>query len=72
MNVELQVTVGENVRRIREERGLTQEALAEAIDVHRTYVGSLEGGVRNITLRTLEHLAARLGVEPLDLLIPRP
>lgn len=72
MSGELQVTVGKNVRRIREDRGLTQEGLADLIGVHRTYVGSLEAGSRNLTLRTVEHLAGRLEVAALDLLVEQP
>jgi transcriptional regulator with XRE-family HTH domain len=64
----LQRTVGENVRRIRAERGLSQEAFAEVIGWHRTYVGGLERGERNLTLKAVERLADRLGVDPLALL----
>lgn len=38
------------------------------LDVHRTYVGGLERGERNLTLRSLERLAARLDLDPLVLL----
>jgi transcriptional regulator with XRE-family HTH domain len=51
-------------------KGLSQEALGEELDLHRTYVGSIERGERNITLRTLESWADRLGVDPLSLLQP--
>ena len=64
----LQIVVGRNIRRLRQERGLSQEDLADEIGVHRTYMGGVERGERNLTLRSLEHLAERLGVSPLSLL----
>lgn len=48
--------------------GVSQERLAEQLGYHRTYVGSVERGERNLTLSSLEQLAERLGVEPIDLL----
>jgi transcriptional regulator with XRE-family HTH domain len=51
--------------RIREERlrlRLTQAALAEAVDISTTYMGSIERGERSLTLGTLERLVNRLGV----------
>lgn len=68
MEGDLQRQVGANLRRYREQRGLSQEALAEVIGVHRTYMGGLERGERNITLKSLERLAATLKLNPLDLL----
>lgn len=65
---ELQRTVGENLRRLRTERGLSQEAFADELGFHRTYVGGVERGERNLTLRTVERLAEILAVEPLELL----
>lgn len=64
----LQIVVGRNIRRLRRERGLSQEDLADEIGVHRTYMGGVERGERNLTLRSLERLAGRLGVSPLSLL----
>lgn len=64
----LQIVVGRNIRRLRQKRGLSQEDLADEIGVHRTYMGGVERGERNLTLRSLERLAARLGVSPLSLL----
>ncbi len=60
--------MGRNLRTYRVERGLSQEAFAEVVGVHRTYMGGLERGERNSTLKSLERIAARLGVEPLKLL----
>ncbi|HEV3226158.1 MAG TPA: helix-turn-helix transcriptional regulator [Acidimicrobiales bacterium] len=68
MNDELLRRVGANLRRMRLQQGLSQEEFAEMLDVHRTYVGGLERGERNLTLRSLERLAARLDLDPLVLL----
>jgi transcriptional regulator with XRE-family HTH domain len=68
MEGDLQRTVGRNLRAYRQARGLSQEAFAELVGVHRTYMGGLERGERNLTLRSLERLARVLAVAPLDLL----
>lgn len=58
------------MRRIRVGRGISQEALASALEVHRTYLGGVERGERNLTLQTVERLASRLGVDVHELLAP--
>jgi transcriptional regulator with XRE-family HTH domain len=68
MEGDLQHVVGRNLRRYRERRGLSQEAFADVVGVHRTYMGGLERGERNLTLRSVERIAAAIRVEPLDLL----
>lgn len=65
---ELNRRVGANLRRIRTARGASQEAYALELGWDRTYVGGLERGERNLTLDTLEELAQRAGVDPLELL----
>jgi transcriptional regulator with XRE-family HTH domain len=67
---DLQRIVGRNLRAYREARGLSQEAFAEVLDVHRTYMGGIERGERNLTLKTIEKIAGRLDLEPLALLTP--
>jgi transcriptional regulator with XRE-family HTH domain len=57
-----------NLRREREARGLSQESLAHEAGLHRTYVGSVERGERNISIDNVERLAKALGVEPADLM----
>ena len=68
MEGDLQQTVGLNLRAYRKERGLSQEAFADIVGVHRTYMGRLERGERNLTLRSVERIAAQLDIEPLQLL----
>ena len=65
---DLQKVVGRNLRAYRMERGLSQEDFAEVVGVHRTYMGGLERGERNLTLQSLERLAEVLDVDPVDLL----
>jgi len=59
---------GNNVRRLRESKGWSQEDLAEKADLHRTYVSGIERGVRNPTLTIVFKLADALGVAPAVLL----
>ena len=54
--------VGFNIRKIREERGLSQEELAGLAGLHRAYVGQIERGEKNIGLKNLEKIAKALGV----------
>lgn len=67
---ELQRRAGAFLRAYREERGLSQEAFAEVVGVHRTYMGGLERGERNLTLRSLEKIAEIIGVDPVAMLAP--
>lgn len=57
-----------NVRKYRLARGVSQEGLAEAAGVHRTYIGMIERAEKNITLYNLERIAIALDVEPATLL----
>lgn len=59
---------GEQVRRIRKLRGLSQEDLAELAGLHRTYIGGIERGERNVALVNIVRLAKALGVSPSQLL----
>jgi transcriptional regulator with XRE-family HTH domain len=70
MEGDLQRIVGQNLRAHREAKGLSQEAFADVLGVHRTYMGGVERGERNLTLKSVEKIAAKLDLEPLSLLQP--
>lgn len=59
---------GANVRAFRTKIGLSQEQLAERAAMHRTYIGSIECGKRNISLKNIIALSQALGVKPYELL----
>ncbi|MBD3371100.1 MAG: helix-turn-helix domain-containing protein [Candidatus Coatesbacteria bacterium] len=63
-----QQSLGTSVRRYRSNLGISQEDLALRVGLHRTYIGSIERGERNITVRNLIRLAEGLGITPLRLL----
>lgn len=60
--------VATRIRDLRTLKNWSQEELAEKCDLHRTYIGSVERGERNITLRTLKRFADALGCEMTALL----
>lgn len=61
----------ENIRRLRLAKGISQEALADLAGLHRTYVGAVERGERNITLINANRIAEALGVRLSDCLKER-
>jgi transcriptional regulator with XRE-family HTH domain len=69
---ELQRTVGRNLRAYREAKGLSQEGFADLLGVHRTYMGGIERGERNLTLRSLERIAERIELDPTALIERTP
>lgn len=60
--------VGFSIRRQREKEKISQEKLAEFSGLHRTYIGQVERGEKNLTLRSLERIAKALNVKTKDLL----
>ncbi|HVZ42149.1 MAG TPA: helix-turn-helix transcriptional regulator [Candidatus Kapabacteria bacterium] len=63
------MVVGANIRRLRLQKGLSQEDLADKAGIHRTYVGSVERGERNISVENVARLVRALKVRPHELLI---
>ena len=57
-----------NLRRLRLERELSQELLAEMANLHRTYVGSVERGERNVSIDNMENIANALKVNLREML----
>ena len=64
--------VGANAARIRKEKGMTQERLAELSGLSQQYLSGLERGRRNPTIVTLYELATALGVTHVELVMPSP
>lgn len=59
---------GNNLRRLRQASGLSQDELAARAGLHRTYVGSVERGHRNVSLANIFALAKALACDPRELL----
>lgn len=60
---------GNQIRKLRRLESLSQEALAERCGLHRNYVGGIERGERNPSLKNIFVLAHSLGVKPSELLV---
>lgn len=65
----LREKLGRAVRHFRERAGVSQEALADQIRVHRTYIGTVERGEANITLDNIEKIADGLSVTVTELFL---
>jgi len=57
-----------NLRALRQAKGLSQEALADACGLHRTYIGSVARGERSVSIDNMERIAEALGAELADML----
>jgi len=68
--MDMRKLVGQNVRRIRQKKRLTQEQFADVSGFSQQYISSLEKGRRNPTIITLYELAVALGVSHIDLVRP--
>jgi transcriptional regulator with XRE-family HTH domain len=60
MNDNIKIKFGNNIKKLRNRKGLSQEKLAEISDLHRTYISSLELGKRNVALENIQKLALAL------------
>jgi transcriptional regulator with XRE-family HTH domain len=65
--VTIQKQFGKRVRNLRLEKGLSQEELAFKVGIHRTYIGGIERGERNPSLKNIAAIAKALGVTLSDL-----
>lgn len=68
MEGNLQRRLGRNLRSFREAKGVSQEEFARELGFHRTYLGALERGERNLSLKSVERLSELTGVDSLALL----
>jgi transcriptional regulator with XRE-family HTH domain len=69
MDDKLSAIVGNNIKKYRKNLNISQEELAEKAGLHRTYIGGIERGERNITLDSLQVIAAALNVSPVELIV---
>lgn len=61
-------TLGTTIRELRETMGISQEELADRANLHRTYIGGVERGERNLGFKNLIKMARALRVRPAELL----
>ena len=66
--MDIRLRLGRNVRKLRKEKGWSQETYADEVGIHRTYVSDIERGARNPTVVIVEKLALTLGVSASSLL----
>ena len=64
-----QKRLGEVIRRRRKELGYSQEAFASECGIHRTYMGAVERGERNLSLMNIVRIANNLGIPPSVLML---
>ena len=68
LNQQFLIFLGRNIRRLRERKNISQEEFGKAVGVHRTYVGMVERGEKNITIFSLRKFAEALHVKVKDLI----
>ena len=66
--MDIREQVGINVKRLRREKGWSQEDLADECGLHRTYISGVERGIRNPTVLVIDKIARTLGVEAAEML----
>ena len=62
MNIKILEKLGKRLKEIRLSEGLTQEALAEKVGIHPTYVGKLEAGKSNLSVKLLFKISRALNI----------
>lgn len=62
MTISARETLAKRIRELRAEKGWSQEDLAAAADLHRTYIGAIERCERNVSIDNIEKIAKALGV----------
>lgn len=60
--MEINVSLGKRIRQLRKEQGFSQEAFAEIAGIHRTYIGAIERGEKNITVITAKRISNALKI----------
>jgi len=68
MSTDPRQTFGNHIRNFRKQAEMSQEKLAEVCGLHRTYIGAVERGERNVSLINIVALARALHVKPAELL----
>jgi transcriptional regulator with XRE-family HTH domain len=68
-NMRARTTFSRNLKKLRLEKGISQESLADLAGLHRTYIGSVERGERNISIDNMERIARALGCSVADMLV---
>lgn len=61
MTTKIETKIGKRLRYYRQQKKLSQEELAEISGVHRTYIGAVERGERNITIKALDRMVTSMG-----------
>jgi transcriptional regulator with XRE-family HTH domain len=66
MNTKILINLGKQLKKIRKEKGFTQELLAEKVGIHPTYVGKLESGKNNVSIKMLFKISRALKIKLSD------
>jgi len=66
----IKIQFGKNVRKLRENRGYSQEEFADLCDLDRTYIGGVERGERNISLINIIRISSGLNISPSEIFLP--
>ena len=67
MKDERLIVFGQVIRRLREEKGISQEAFAGLVGIDRSYMGRIERGENNVTLTRIYQISEALGISPADI-----